>query len=375
MAGLCASAGAGPRLWPRARLRVRLVNRRHEDRTVKASFEKVAEAWKGTWIDLAPKTRVGYESILNHHVLPRLGNKKIAAIKTGDLQAFANDLSERLAPATVRRVFEVVSNVLRVAVERRYIVVNPLDAVRLPRLGSRTINVNPLDHSEIKALVREVPEHYRLPVLLDAYLGMRAGELWALRRRDINLLTGELSVKEALKEVTAAQAESVPAEQKLSDSLIIGPTKSYAERKITIPAFLVKELEAHLSRSLPGGDGPEAFIFTTPSGTPVRHNVFYKRVFTPAKKRALPGRTLRFHDLRHTCAALLIEAKAPSLAIKEQLGHKDIQTTLNIYGHLFPSTGAALAELLDAAYRADSFDVSESATRRRNDLGFKTESL
>lgn len=316
-------------------------------------FKAVAEEWKGTWGDLAPKTRVGYRSILEHHVLPRLGEEKIAAIKTADLQAFANDLSEGRQPATVKRVFEVVSSVLRVAVERQYIVNNPNTAVRLPRIGRRSIEIDPLTHPEIKQLVAEVPEHYRLAVLLDAYTGLRSGELWALRRRNIDLLRREITVKEALKEVTVEEAKDVPAELRLGGSLILGDTKTYKERKIKLPTFLAAELETHLSRSLPGGDGPDAFIFTTPSGTPIRHTVFYNRVFTKAVKRALPGRKFRFHDLRHTCASLLIEAGASILAVKVQMGHDDVQTTINIYGHLFPSTGDRNADLLDAAYRAE----------------------
>ncbi|MEJ7891435.1 MAG: tyrosine-type recombinase/integrase [Solirubrobacteraceae bacterium] len=89
-----------------------------------------------------------------------------------------------------------------------------------------------------------------------------------------------------------------------------------------------------------------------PNGSPVRHNLFYKRVFTAAVEQALPGRRFRFHDLRHTCAAWLVESGAHPLQIKLRLGHEDIKTTMNTYGHLFPSAEAALGDLLDARYRA-----------------------
>lgn len=220
--------------------------------------------------------------------------------------------------------------------------------------------MTPLTHEEVRALVAAFPEHWRLPVLLDVYTGLRAGELWALRRRDVDALRGELLVDEGLKEVTSVAAATVSADQRLTPSLIVGPTKTYAKRRISVPAFLREQLAEHLSRPLPGGAGPEAFIFTTPTGEPVRHNLFYKRVFTAAARAAFPERTarkdgrnpLRFHDLRHTCAAWLVAAGAHPLQIKLRLGHKDVQTTMNTYGHQFPSAEPTMAELLDAGYRA-----------------------
>jgi integrase len=178
----------------------------------------------------------------------------------------------------------------------------------------------------------------------------------------VDPLRGEITVDEALKEVTLKAAESVAAEYRITNSLIVGPTKTYAKRKVSVPTFLREAMKTHLSRSLPGGDNPQAFIFTTPGGSAVRHNLFYKRVFRPAvegdpeqgREPALPPRLqgLRFHDLRHTCAAWLIAAGAHPLQIKLRLGHKEIRTTMDTYGHLFPSAEPELADLLDAGYRA-----------------------
>jgi integrase len=81
-----------------------------------------------------------------------------------------NDLADRLAPNTVRRVMDVLRNVLRVAVERRYLALSPADAAKLPRKGGgRNIEITPLTHEEVGALVAALPEEWRLPVLLDAY--------------------------------------------------------------------------------------------------------------------------------------------------------------------------------------------------------------
>ncbi len=166
----------------------------------------------------------------------------------------------------------------------------------------------------------------------------------------MDALGGELIVSNALKEVTAEAAAEVPEEELLTPSLIIGPTKTYARRRVSLPRFLRDELAAHMA-GLPGGR--DAFLFTTATGEPVRHNNFYKRFYAPAVAASLPDRDgVRFHDLRHTCAAWLIDAGAHPLQIKLRLGHEDIKTTMNSYGHLFPSTEPELADLLDAGYNA-----------------------
>src|SRR3954447_22378097 len=141
------------------------------------------------------------------------------------------DLS-RLVVAVAHPAPDPLRAVMRVAVERRYIAANPCDPVRLPRKGDgRGIEIHPLTHAEIRALVAALPEWWRLPVLLDAYTGLRAGELWALRRRDVDPLRGEITVDEAIKEVTREAAREVPAKQRLTDSLIVGLTKTHATRK------------------------------------------------------------------------------------------------------------------------------------------------
>lgn len=308
----------------------------------------VADEWKATWADLEPKTRVGYQSILNQHVLPAFGSTPVGRLAPEAIQAWVNALAEQRAPNTVRRVMDVLRNVLRLAVERRYIAASPADPVKLPRKGGRrrTIDIAPLTHAQLDGIADAMPTAaYTLAVRTAAYMGLRAGELWAIRRDDVDLLRGVLRVDEGLKEVTTASAANLSPEQRLTPSLIIGPTKTHAVRVLPIAAGLLADLREHLAGPLPGGHGPRAFVFTTPTGEPIRHNLFYKRVFSPVA----PG--TRFHDLRHTCAAWLIESGAHPLAVMQYLGHEDIRTTMNVYGHMFPAGLDALAASLDAGYR------------------------
>lgn len=87
-------------------------------------------------------------------------------------------------------------------------------------------------------------------------------------------------------------------------------------------------------------------------GEPIRHRNFYKNQFKPALDRAGLDPTVRFHDLRHTCAAMLIGLGAHPKAIMERLGHSSITVTLNTYGHLLPELEGALTEGLEELWDA-----------------------
>jgi integrase len=99
-----------------------------------------------------------------------------------------------------------------------------------------------------------------------------------------------------------------------------------------IPAFLVVELRVHLTTV---GDSADALIFTLPHG-PLGPSNFKRRVWWPSLGRAGLPRTLRIHDLRHTCATMLISRGVHPKAIQHHLGHSSIDITMNRYGHLLP---------------------------------------
>jgi integrase len=311
-------------------------------------FSYLADAWRATWIDLEPKTAAGYESILNRHVLPRWADAKVGAISAEVVQKWINDLAASgRNPKTVSNVYGVLRAVLNVAVERNYIPANPCAVVRLPRrAGHQRVQLF-LTAQEVEALAEAITPRYRLLVYAAAYTGLRAGELHALRRRDVDLLHRKLRVSRALKDINTS-SPNIPDESK---GLIFGPTKTGASRSVGLPRFLADMLADHIDPL-----GPDDLVFTSREGEPIRQTNFMRRHFKPAVRAALPAEKhrLRFHDLRHTCAALLIAADAHPKAIQEHLGHRDIQTTFNVYGHLLPSAQEALAAALDTAYEGSA---------------------
>ena len=140
--------------------------------------------------------------------------------------------------------------------------------------------------------------------------------------------------------------------------LHLGPPKTYQTRTLVLPLFLRDELAAHLATKVE--NNPDALIFTAPKGGPLRLSNFRRRVWRPAIEMSglVPG--LRIHNLRHTCAALLISQGAPPKAVQPQLGHSSITTTFDRYGHLFSADLEALADGLDATYREAAADNSRT---------------
>jgi len=92
-------------------------------------------------------------------------------------------------------------------------------------------------------------------------------------------------------------------------------------------------------------------LFTSAMGDPVRHRNFMRRNYKPAVMAAELPEGLRFHDLRHTCAALLIANGRHLEEVKDYLGHSSIRVTSDRYGHLFPKARAELADALDATFQ------------------------
>jgi integrase len=135
--------------------------------------------------------------------------------------------------------------------------------------------------------------------------------------------------------------------QDVNGILHFGERKTNRIRNVAIPAFLVEDLRAHLSTIR---EEQEALVFTSPKGSPLRLSNFRRRVWWPGLEQAGLPHELRIHDLRHTCATMLIGRGVHPKAIQHRLGHANIDITMNRYGHLLPDQFNDLAAQLDAAH-------------------------
>ncbi len=250
----------------------------------------------------------------------------------------AGKQAEGLAPKTLQRVRLVLRQVLALAKSAGAIKTNPCDGLRLPRPA----RVEPifLTVEQVESLARACRPPYDVLVRLAAATGLRPSELCGLRVGRLDVERGTVEVAEALT-VVRGKTE-------------VGPTKNSLRRTVGVPRSVCQELTAYLSeRADVAGRplSPDEFLFTAPMGGPLRRDLLFKRFIRPAISTAGLPEGLRLHDLRHTCAALLIELGAHPKAIQERLGHSSITVTIDVYGHLFPSIDEALTAQLDDRLR------------------------
>jgi integrase len=292
------------------------------------------ERWRGTIVHLKPKTRAGYESLLKTLILPELGRARLGEIEPLWVREWvARLVGSGLSASRVRQAYRLFGAIMRAAVESGYIARSPCVGVRLPRLPRREMLF--LSAAQVRDLAEAAGEYGTLIYVL-AYGGLRWGEAVAIRRKRCDLLRGRIEVSESLAEVGA--------------ELHFG-TKTNQVRSVTLPRFLRTLLSGHL-QGVPAD--PDALVFTAPSGGPLRLTNFRRRVWVPALRRAGLHEHVRIHDLRHTCASLLIAQGAHPKKIQEHLGHSSIQVTMDRYGHLFPDESERLAEALEDTFQSSA---------------------
>ena len=299
----------------------------------RATLEVWAEEWISTIRHLKPKTQEGYRSLLRKHILPRLGRRKLTSIKPLDVRGFISEMVDAgYSPSTVRQARHLLGMVMNAAVENGAIASSPVTNVKVPREQRREMQV--LTAKQVADVAEAVPDRYRALVYLLAYGGLRWGEAAALRRKRLNLLKARVDVSESVADV--------------SGHLHYGPTKTYQTRNVAVPEFLKDMLAEHLANYV--GKSRDALVFTTEEETPLRNGNWRRWVWDPAlEESGLPR--VRIHDLRHTCATLLIAEGAHAKAIQRHLGHSSIQITFDTYGHLLPDEQDRVADALDQTFR------------------------
>jgi integrase len=305
------------------------------------TVEQYFSAWLSTIRPtIRPRSWVRYEEMVRLHLLPSLGGTILSRLSAHQLQTlYSAKLAEGLAPATVGRLHAVARRALGEATLLGLTQRNVATLVRAPRSAGHEMRV--LTPSQARVFLTSIAGDPLEPLyVLALTTGMRRGELLALHWSEIDLEAGYLQVRWTLQHVAGGTYILTP------------PKTARSRRKIALTARAVKALGEHRSRQSALREAAKEawqetdFVFTNAIGHPIRGNHILQRNFAPLLAKAgLPS--IRFHDLRHTAATLLLLKSIHPKVVSEMLGHSTISMTLDIYSHVLPDMQRDAVDALD----------------------------
>jgi integrase len=320
--------------------------------TIQGTLGAYLEYWLSTVAvhRLRPHTLTRYRTVTRLHIQPTLGKKKLARLTAKDVRLFLDALRtqcrccargldarrlrccaadqcchKRLSPLTLAYIHSLLKSVLEHAVREEEV---PRNVARNVRMGTpHPRRTEPFTADEARRFLTAAQDH-RLHALFELALrtGLRKGELLGLHWADLDLDDGTLAVRRTLQRLTGQGLTPLPVKTRAS------------ERRIALPTPCIASLKLHrdqqdAERAEADGTWPENdYVFTTTTGQAIEQTNL-TRTFQALLRRA-GLRRIRFHDLRHSTATLLLEEGVELVVIKELLGHAHIGVTATVYAHV-----------------------------------------
>lgn len=280
--------------------------------------------------NLRPKTLEVYETLIRLHIKPEIGDIRLSQLRPDHLQKLYSDkLNAGLSRRTVQFIHSILHKALDQALKWGLVNRNVSDLVDAPspkRKAPETLNVE-----QVGKLLDTVQNHRWYPVyVLAIYCGFRIGEVLGIHFEDIDLESGIIHVRHAVQTL------------KGKGIVVTEPKTENSRRPITVPSFALGILRSHMESQ----KSNQGLIFTTSTGKPVSPRNLVRHFKSALKEAGLPN--IRFHDLRHTSATLLLSAGVHPKIVQERLGHSQISLTLDTYSHVIPGLQEEAAEKMDA---------------------------
>jgi len=317
------------------------------------SVSALADAWwESSTGQLSPNTRIGYRGVLDRHILPTFGKRRIDKVKPAELDRWYAQLAAGTAATSrkpmraqsVRNVHNLLSGMFATAVRWGWLPVSPVSKTRPPRGASMTFDApEPADVARaLAAAEAEDPELHAF-LRFSAAVGTRRSETSALQWRDLDLEAGEVVVRRAL-----AHDDRDPR------IVVVKDTKTHATARLALDDDTVAVLRTLRARNVQNalacgvGLADDAFVFSPdPAGArpwPVDH---FSRQWT--RLRATLGlQHVRLHDFRHFHGTELAAAGVPMTTVRDRLRHSNLRTT-SIYAHGRRAADQAAAEAIGRA--------------------------
>jgi len=288
--------------------------------------------------NVRPWTYAGYEVHVRLHLKPTIGRVQLDKLTPLNVQQLLNArVDAGLKPKSVRYIRGTLRTALNQAVRWGLISRNAAALVDSPRVEH--YEIQPFTPDEARAFLAAMKGD-RLEALYSVALtmGLRQGEALGLRWQEVNLDLGYLRVSKQLQRFDGK-------------SQLVEPKTARSRRTIAMPKSIVAALKDHRERQLAekGLAGTRweenGLVFTTPLGRPVDATRVSKEFHDHLKRAGLPQR--RFHDLRHSCATLLLVQGVSPRVVMDVLGHSQIAMTMNTYSHVIPELRRQAADRMD----------------------------
>ena len=305
-------------------------------------------AFLDLWLEEVAKPTVrhwtfkGYEVHVRLHLKPTLGRLPLARIEPAHIQRLLNEkLKAGLSPKSVRFIRGTLRTALNQAVRWGYIPRNPAAMVDGPRVERYEIQPFSIEEAS-KFLAAAKGDRLQALYSVALTMGLRQGEALGLRWQDVDLERGTLQVNKQLQRID-------------SEFRLLEPKTQRSRRTLALPATIVRELRDHRVRqqrereTAPVGPAQPDLVFSRSDGVPLDGTVVTHQFHRLLDRAAIPQR--RFHDLRHSCATLLLAQGVSPRVVMEILGHSQIALTMNTYTHVLPELKQDAARRMDEALR------------------------
>lgn len=304
------------------------------------------------WVELevkpnrAPATVKCYVDSARLHILPTLGRVCLKDLDTHRIDQLQASLQAAgVSPRTRELCHAVLSRCLRRAVKWGLIGVNPAVGAERPKVTRREVPRTSPEQAE--ALLKAAAGH-RLAALFVVVVGtgLRQGEAFGLRWRNIDTAAGALTVRHSLEELNGVLR-------------LKSPKTASGVREIELPNAVRAALVAHpRAAAADGRGGPDAAVFCDTDGGFLRKSNFLRNVYGPiAEAAGLAG--VRLHDWRHYHAGMMIELGVDAKVVQQRIGHKDVSTTLKFYVHPRKEAHRAAADKFDGLFKAGESETSD----------------
>jgi integrase len=294
-----------------------------------------------------PMTWRGYEHLVRLHILPTLGRVRLAKLTPQHVHSLVSQKVRegRLSPRTIQYMHSVLRAALNQAVRWRMVHYNAAAMVSTPRVTRREVLA--LTPANARLLL-DAARGDRLEALYSVALalGLRQGEALGLKWADIDFDTGALRVRRASQRVPHQGTQLVDTKTERS------------RRTLVMPPIVINALYAHRGRQaverLAAGERwvDLDLVFPSERGTLADGPNVTHRFHKLLKRAGLPA--MRFHDLRHACASLLLVQGVHPRVVMETLGHSQISLTMNTYSHVLPALQREAADQMEALLSAPS---------------------